>query len=133
MLVSFWQSESNIYISPLFLFASHLGHLRALSRVLCAIQQVLINYLFDTCAQSLSHVQLFATPWTVACQAPRSMEFFRQKYCSGLPFPTSGDLPNPGSEPISLASPALAGGFFTSSTTCKGHFILGSVYKAHDL
>ena len=47
----------------------------------------------------LSHVQLFATPWTVAYQAPRSMEFSRQEYWSGLPFPSQGDLPNPGIEP----------------------------------
>ena len=42
---------------------------------------------------------LFVTPWTVACQAPPSMEFFRQEYCSGLPFPSSGDLPDPDSLP----------------------------------
>ena len=62
-----------------------------------------------------SHVQLFATPWTVACQAPLSMGFSRQEYWSGLPFPSLGDLPNPGIEPTSLTSPALAGGFFTTS------------------
>ena len=47
-------------------------------------------------------------PWTVACQAPLSMEFSRQEYYSGLPFPTPGELPDPGVEPTSLASPALA-------------------------
>ena len=47
------------------------------------------------------------TPGTVARQAPLSMEFFRQEYWSGLPFPSAGDLPNPGIEPTSLASPAL--------------------------
>ena len=46
-------------------------------------------------AQSLSHIQLFATPWTVACQAPLSMGFSRQEYWSGLPFPPPGDLPKP--------------------------------------
>ena len=56
----------------------------------------------------------FATPWTVAHQAPLSMEFSRQEYWSGLPFPTSEDLPNSGIEPTSLASPALAGEFFTT-------------------
>ena len=61
----------------------------------------------------LSHVQLFATPWTVACQAPPSMEFSRQEYWSGLPFLTPGDLPDPGIELVSPASPALAGRFFT--------------------
>ena len=52
----------------------------------------------------LSHVQLFATPWTVAYQAPQSMEFSRQEYWSGVPFPSPRDLPDPGIEP---RSPAL--------------------------
>ena len=47
----------------------------------------------------LSRVRLFETPWTVAHQAPPSMEFFRQEYWSGLPFPSSGDLPDPGIQP----------------------------------
>ena len=49
--------------------------------------------------KSLSRVQLFATPWTVAYQASLSMEFSRQEYWRGLPFPSPGDLPNPGIEP----------------------------------
>ena len=55
----------------------------------------------------LSHfiVQLCATPWTVARQPPLSMGFPRQEYWSGLPFPSPGDLPNPGIEPMSLMSP----------------------------
>ena len=52
----------------------------------------------------LSHVRLFASPWTVAHQAPPSMEFSRQEYWSGLPFPSPGDLPDPGLE---ARSPAL--------------------------
>ena len=63
----------------------------------------------------LSHVRLFVTPWTVAHQAPLSIEFSRQEYWSGLPFPILGDLPDPGIEAVSLESPALAGGFFTTS------------------
>ena len=51
----------------------------------------------------LSHVRLFATPWTVAYQAPPSMEFSRQEYWSRLPFPSPGDLPDPGIELGSLA------------------------------
>ena len=51
--------------------------------------------------KSLSRVRLFATPWTVAHQAPPSMGFSRQEYWSGLSFPSSGDLPNPGIEPRS--------------------------------
>ena len=54
--------------------------------------------------KSLSHVRLFATPWTVAHQAPPSTGFSRQEYWSGVPFPSPGDLPNPGIEP---GSPAL--------------------------
>ena len=49
----------------------------------------------------------FCNPWTVGCQAPVSMGFSRQEYWSGLPFPIPKDLPNPGIEPTSLASPAL--------------------------
>ena len=56
------------------------------------------------CVKLLSHVQLFATPWTVAHQAPLSMGFSRQEHWSGLPFPSLGDLPNLGIEP---RSPAL--------------------------
>ena len=64
-----------------------------------------------------SHVQLFATLWTVAHQVPLSMGFPRQECWSGLPCPPLGDLPNPGIEPVSLMSPASADGFFTTSTT----------------
>ena len=58
----------------------------------------------------------FVIPWTVAHEAPLSMEFPRQEYWSGLPFPSPGDLPNPGVQPASLA---LAGGFVTSETPRK--------------
>ena len=58
-------------------------------------------------AHFLSHVQLFATPWTVPLQSPLSMEFPRQQYCSGLPFPSPEDLPDPGIEPTSPGSLAL--------------------------
>ena len=64
--------------------------------------------------KSLSHVEHFATPWTVTLQAPLSVGFPGQEYWSGLPFPTPRDLPDPGIEPLSLASPALAGCFFTA-------------------
>ena len=58
-----------------------------------------------------------ATPHTVACQAPLSMEFSRQEYWSGLPCPSPWDLPDPGVEPGSLTSLALTGVFFTTSAT----------------
>ena len=59
----------------------------------------------------------FATPGTVAHQAPLSMGFSRQEYWTALPCPPPGDLPDPGIEPVSLTSLALAGGFFTTSAT----------------
>ena len=68
-------------------------------------------------SQLLIHVPLFVTPWTVAHQAPLSMEFPKQEYWSGLPFPSPGHLPDPGTKPSSLESPALAGGFLTRSAT----------------
>ena len=57
--------------------------------------------IYMLCCVLLSHVQLFVTPWTVANQAPLSMGFPRQEYWSGLPFPPPGDLPDPGTEPVS--------------------------------
>ena len=65
----------------------------------------------------VNHVLLLATPWTIDHQATLSIEFSRQEYWSGLPFPTPGDLPDPGVQPVSLVFPELAGGFFTTSTT----------------
>ena len=70
------------------------------------------------CACVLSRVQLSATLWT-SHQTPLSMEFSRQEYWRGLPFPIPGDLPDPGVEPRSLVSPALAGRFFTTAPTGK--------------
>ena len=62
--------------------------------------------------RSIAHSRLTVeTPWTVAIQAPLTIEFFWQEYWSRLPFPTPGDHPNPGTETASLASPALAGGY----------------------
>ena len=69
----------------------------------------------DTCL--LSHVRLFAAMWEAARQAPLSMGFSRQKYWSVLPCPLPGDLPDPGMEPSSVMSSALAGGFLTTSAT----------------
>ena len=71
------------------------------------------------CSQLLSCVQLFAISWTVALQAPLSMGFPRQEYWSGLPIPPPGDLLNSGIESAALGATALAGGFFTTSTTWK--------------
>ena len=68
--------------------------------------------------KSLSHVRLFATPWTVAYQASPSMGFSRQEYWSGVSFPSPGDLPDPGIEP---RSPALPGASVRNSAHGKGH------------
>ena len=65
----------------------------------------------------LSHVRLFAAPWTGACQAPLSMGFSRPEHWSRLPFPSPGDLSDRGIQPAFLMSPALASGFFTTSAT----------------
>ena len=67
----------------------------------------------------LSCVQLFVNPWTVGCQAPLSMEFSRQDDWSGLPFPTPGDLTDPGIKPRSSVPPAVAGRFFITAATGK--------------
>ena len=66
------------------------------------------------CACMLSHVRLFATPWTEVLQASLSLEFSRQESWSGLPFLPSGDLPDPGLKLETPLSPAFVGGFFTT-------------------
>ena len=71
-------------------------------------------------SHSLSRVRLFATPWTIARQAPLSMGFPREEYWSELPFPSPGDLPDPEIKP---SSPALAGGFFTTEPPGKPLYI----------
>ena len=72
--------------------------------------------------KSLIRVQLFATPWTVAYQAPPSMGFSRQECWSGLPFPSPGDLPNPGIEP---GSPALQADTLRSEPPGKYVYLQG--------
>ena len=69
------------------------------------------------CAQLFSHDDDSAVPWSEACQDPLSVGFPRQEYWNLLPVPTPGDLPDPGIEPMSLASLALVGGYFTTSAT----------------
>ena len=81
--------------------------------------------------KSLSRVRLFATPWTIAHQAPQSMEFSRQEYWSGLPFPSPEDLPNPGIEP---GSPTQQADALPSEPPGKliSHIIFGTyLYKKY--
>ena len=75
-----------------------------------------INSGTNNILSELSRVRLFATPWTIAYQAPPSMGFSRQEYWSGLPFPSPGDLPDPGIEP---GSPAFQADALTSESPGK--------------
>ena len=76
-------------------------------------------YCMSDCVCVLSCIKLFATLWAIVHQAPLPMEFSRQEYWSGPPFPTPGDLPDPGIKPTILELPALVGRFFITSTTWK--------------
>ena len=86
----------------------------AACRLSCVCACVLIRF---------SHVWLFATARTVACWTPLSMEFSRQGYWSALPCPSSGDLADLGVAPASLSTPALADGFFSTSTTWEAPLV----------
>ena len=95
---------------------------------------VVLTCVSCVCACLLSHfrhVQLFTSPWIIAHQAPLSMGFSRQEYWSGLPWPPPGDLPDPGIEPISLKSPALAGGFFITNTTWEAPLFFMESFNLH--
>ena len=78
----------------------------------------------------LSRVQLFATPWTIAYQAPPSMGFSRQECWSGLPFPSPGDLPDPGNEP---GSPALQADTLPSEPLGKPDIVLDAKTNLLDI
>ena len=80
-----------------------------------------------------SHVRLFAMAWSAAHQAPLSMRFSRQEYWSGLLCPPAGDLPDPGTELASLMSPALAGWFFTTSTSWEALTNASQTYQMSDI
>ena len=94
-----------------------------------------IPVIMSVCVCVLSRVWLFATPRTVARLASRSTGFAREEYWSGLPFPSSGDLPNPGIKPISLESVAILyhciHRFFTTSTSSLPLGSPGTVYGPH--
>ena len=85
--------------------------------------------LYFVCACSV--VSDSATPWIVARQAPLSMEFSKQEYWSGLPFPSPETLLDPGIKPMSSASPALADGFFITEPPGKSHFTLHHILNQH--
>ena len=77
---------------------------------------LLLVYVLFLAAKYAKSCPTFATLWTINLQVPLSMRLPKRDYWSGLPFPSPGDLPGPGIEPVSLTSPALAGRFFTTST-----------------
>ena len=89
-----------------------------------AIERAIAN---SVCLSHICSVRLFVNPWTAACQGPLSMGFSRQEYWSGLPCPHPRDLPDPGIEPVSLTSPALAGRLFTTSATSEASASRGSM------
>ena len=76
------------------------------------------------CMPTSSAVLHSLSPWTVAHGVPLSMGFFRQESWSGLPSPPQGDLPDSGSKPMSLTSPALASGFLATSTTWEVPYLM---------
>ena len=76
------------------------------------------------CLCARAHVQLFANPWNAVHHAPLSIEFSRQEYWSGFPFPTPGDIPDPDIQPESTASPALVSRFFITDATWESHIYL---------
>ena len=104
-----------------------------LGQLLCEWERTPISFkpllfvMLCVCAplSCFGYVQPFAMPWTVAHQAPLSLGFSRQEYWSGLPFPSPGVLPDPGIEPASPSSPALAGRFFITSAT----LLLGEAHR----
>ena len=91
------------------------------------LKVILLRFIYGVVCMVLSPLVVsdsFMTPWTVARQAPLSMGFSRHEYWSGLPWPPLGVLPDPGIKPKSPASPALAGGAFTTSTTTPGVYVV---------
>ena len=79
------------------------------------------NLFFSIVVYSLNPLWFFVTPWTRVCRTLLSMVFPKQEYWSGLPLPSPGHLPDPEIEPVSLASSALAGGFFTAEPPGEAH------------
>ena len=92
----------------------------------CTLQKTYFKSIVIVIVKLLSHVQLFATPWTVDCQAPLTIGFSRQGYWSGLPFPSSGGLPDPRIKP---RSPTLQAGSLPTELHGKPLRMLKAVRK----
>ena len=107
---SAFQAESEEELKSLLMKVAEESEMPGLHFSIQENKIIAISHIMHECMLSrFSYVQLFATLWTAAGQAPLSMVFCEQEYWSGLPCPPSGDLPDPGVEPMSLMSPALAG------------------------
>ena len=118
------KGEISREVSGWFMAVGHLI-LQRLRRVRRRMTNVFFPHgiLMSVCVLSCFNcVWLFSAPWTVAYQAPLSMGFSRQGYWSGMPFPSPGDLPDPGIEFECLMSPALGGRFFKISATWEAPF-----------
>ena len=117
---SFRESPPLILLQPLWILLGHHFPFPDRSQCLFSVPNILavhsfycfLTYMCVCMLIHFSRVRLWATLWTAAHQAPLSMGFSRQEYWSGLPCPPPRDLPDPGMEPRSLMSPALAGRFF---------------------
>ena len=108
----FFKGRNQSILKPVLLASASIG------------QWIIVCVCVCACTVScFSRGQLFMTLWTAAHQTPLSMGFSRQEYWSGLPRPSPGDLPDPGAEPASLKSPALAGRFFTASAIWEAWII----------
>ena len=90
---------------------------------------IYITHIYICALSQFSHVQLFATPWTITYQVPLFMGFSQQEYWSELPCPPPVDLPNPGIELTSLSSPVLAGRFFITDPPKKPRALVRSLYQ----
>ena len=103
-----------------------LGYLRGVFRsILCPWFKILTEQVSHVCVLSLfQSCLLFATLWAVAWKTPLTVGFSRQEYWNGLPCSSPRDLPNPGIEPVSLATPALAGGFFATSANWEAYIYI---------
>ena len=109
-----WEWKTGFSILPLRMFIFLSSTLKVIRERACAcsVASVLSNS---------------ANPWTLACQAPMSVEFSRQEYWTGLPFPPPGDLPDPGTKPTSPVPPALQVDFFTTEPPGKPQGCWGSI------
>ena len=104
----------------IFYCLKHIHHI--ISMILVSLSEKCVCVCVSVCVCSVVS-NSFATLWIVACQTPLSMGFSRQDYWSGLPFPSLGDVPDPGIESTSLTFPALAGRFFTTRATWEALFL----------